>query len=215
MDGATLQARIYKGRGRAAQYIGQPCDIYRPNNPSSPFSNQIARLNVALNAADQKYLKPNLYNKPVWFADCDGRKLQTGDYIVRISDGATWFIAAMQQLLPIVAIDCNASVKVRRQAPSTTFGAEPYSGIIAPSYILGTVDSPWPASILMGTRALAAVGLPADVKEAAWRVLLPSSVPLTLLAGDRLDDDKARSYWADSAELTDMGWRIAVNEAHA
>jgi hypothetical protein len=215
MDGARLQGLIYKGRGHAADHLGRPCTIYRPQNPTAPFSNQIAQLNVSLNAADQRYLNPNLYGKPVWYADLDGCQTCPGDYIVRVADGKTWFIAAQQQLLPIIAIDCNSLVMVRRQAPAAAFGAEPYSGIIDPSYVLGTEDSPWPASILLGGRALAAIGLPADVKESGWRILLPPSVPLTLMSGDRLDDTSGRSFWVESAEMTDLGWRMTVNEAHA
>lgn len=215
MDATRLQSVIYKGRGKVADHLGSPCQIFRPQNPTAPLTNQIGELNVSLNAADQNYLKPNLYGKPIWFADLDGRQTQPGDYIVRVSDLKTWFIAAQQPLLPIVAIDCNAQVMVRRQAPSSGFGAQAYSGVVDPSYVLGTVDSPWPASILIGARALAAVGLPADVKESGWKILLPGSVPITIESGDRLDDDQGRVFWIESAELTDLGWRMSGNEAHA
>lgn len=215
MDGARLNGLIYKGMGRAAAHIGTPCSVFRPQNPTAPFTNQIGTLNVAFNAADPKYGKPNLYGKPVWFADMDGTLTQPGDYLARNSDQAIWFIAAQQQLLPIVAVECNAQIVVRRQSPASGFGAEPYSGIIDPSFVLGTIDSPWPASILVGGRALAAAGLPADVKESGWKILLPVSIPLILLAGDRLDDQAGRSFWVESAELTDLGWRLSANEAHA
>lgn len=214
MDGHRLDDLIYRGRGKAAVHIGVPCQVFRPQNPTAPFTNQVAALDVALNAADSKYLKPNLYGKPIWYADMDGRQTQPGDYLVR-SDGKIWFVAAQPQLLPIVAIDCNAWVAVRRQAQSTTFGAGSYSGVVDPAYILGTLDTKWPASILIGGRALAAMGLPADVKESGWRILLPPSVPIAIEAGDRLDDDTERSFWVESAELTDLGWRLTVNEAHA
>jgi hypothetical protein len=215
MDGQTLHRRIYYGRGKAAQHIGMPCNIFRPQNATAPFTNQVGTTPVAFNSGDTKYLHANEYNDPIWYADYDGTKTMPGDYLVRISDGRAWFVAAQQQLLPIMVTDCNASVMVRRQAPSTGFGAEPYSGIIDPSFVLGTVDSPWPASILIGGRALAAVGLPADVKESGWKILLPVSVPITIEAGDRLDDDMGRSFWVESAEFTDLGWRLMTNEAHA
>lgn len=210
-----MQERIYRGRGIAAQHIGLPCDVFRPINPTAPLSNQVGRLNAAFNAADSKYTKANLYGKGVFYADLDGRQTQPGDYLVRASDGAVWFIAAQQQLLPIVAISCNAQIQVRRQGVSTNFGAGPYSGVVNPSYILGTEETPWPASILLGGRALAAAGLPADVKESGWRIFLPPSVPITIEAGDHLDDERARSFCVESAELTDLGWRLTVNEAHA
>lgn len=215
MDGATLQDRIYRGRGRVATYIGLPCNVYRPTDAAVPLGNPIAQINVALNAADANYLKANLYGKPVWYADCDGRQTRPGDYLVRVTDNRVWFIAAQQQLLPIVAIDCNATVRVQRQPASTTFGASPYSGLVAPVDVLGTEATPWPASILLGGRALPAVGLPADVKESGWRILLPPSVPITIKAGDLMTDDKARRFAVESAERSDLGWRLTVNEAHA
>lgn len=215
MDGAKLHALIYKGRGKAARHIGLPCEIYRPQNPTAPFTNLIATTPVAFNSGNNKYSDANEYNDPIWYADYDGTLSQPGDYIHRLSDGNVWFVAAQQQLLSIMVVDCNAWICVRRQLASTNFGAEPYSGIIDPALVLGTADSRWPASILIGGRALAAIGLPADVKESGWKILLPSSVPLTLGSGDRFDDDLGRSFWIESAELTDLGWRLTANEAHA
>lgn len=215
MDGATLHKRIYFGRGKAAQHIGMPCNIFRPQNPTSPFTHPVGTIPVAFNAGDSKYRRANEYNDPIWYADYDGTQTMPGDYLVRVSDRAIWFVTAQQQLLPILATDCNASVMVRRQAPPVGFGAEPYSGILDPAFVLGTVDSPWPASVLIGGRALAAVGLPADVKESGWKILLPVSVPITIQAGDRIDDTIGRRFWVESAERTDLGWRLITNEAHA
>lgn len=216
MDAVRLNSLIYRGRQKAADHLGMPCNVFRPNNPTAPFTNQIGQFKISLNAADQKYLKPNLYGKPVWFADYDGRLTQPGDYLMRVSDGATWFVAAQQSLLPIVAIACNARVGVRRQPTNSTFGVtDQYGGIVNPSYVLGTMDSLWPASILIGGRALAAMGLPADVKESGWKILLPASVPLAIQASDRIDDEQSRGFWVESSESTDMGWRLTCNEAHA
>lgn len=210
-----MQDRIYKGRGIAARRLGLPCDIFRPQNPTAPLATPVGRIPVAFNAGDSKYLKASLYGKPVWYADCDGRLTCPGDYLVRVTDGAIWFIGAQQQLLPIVAIDCNASVSVHRTSVSVDCGPQGYAGLQSPPDILGTADSPWPASILLGGRALAAIGLPGDVKEGGWRILLPPSVPIPILAGDLMIDDLQRRFAVESAELTDLGWRITANEAHA
>lgn len=180
-----------------------------------PFSNLIGSIYAAFNAADESYAKPNLYGKPVWFADLDGRYAQPGDYLVRVPDGDTWFIADLQQNLPIVAIECNARISVQRQSVSTTCGELPYSGLQNPSDILGNSDSRWPASILMGGRALGAIGLPADVKEGGWRILLPPSIPRPIQSGDLITDDLDRRFAVESAELTGLGWRLTVNEVHA
>ncbi len=214
MDGATLQQRIYAGRGKAALRIGLPCTQWRPTTAATPYGTNVGTILAAFNAGDETYLKPNLYGKPIWYADLDGRVTQPGDYLVRVSDGAIWFIAAQQQILPIVAIDCSRSIKISRQAASTTVGAGGYSGIQAPTIILGSTAL-WPASILVGGRPSNAIGLPADVKEAGWRILLPPSVPVTIKAGDIITDDLARGFAIESAEQTDLGWRITANEVHA
>lgn len=215
MDGNTIQQRIYAGRGKAARRIGLPCRVLRPLIASAPLTNLISTLPAAFNATDSKYTRANLYGKPVWYVDIDGRYTAPGDYLVRISDGAIWFIAAQQQILPIVAVECNRRIKISRQASATTCGVGGYSGLQDPTDYLGTADSLWPASILIGGRALSAIGLPSDVKEAGWRILLPPSVPVPIAAGDIIADDLERRFAVESAEQTDMGWRLTVNEAHA
>ena len=215
MDGVTLHDRILKGRAKAALHIGMSCDVYRPSSASAPLGTHVTTLKAAFNARDPGYTKPNLYGNPVWYADLDGRQTQEGDYLVRQSDSATWFIAAQQQLLPIVAVACDRSVKVQRQPAASTVGAVGYGGLTAPADVLGSDAHRWPAAIFMGGRALNGSGLPAGVKEGGWKILLPPSVPITLLAGDLVHDDLGRRYAVESAELTDLGWRLTANDAHA
>jgi hypothetical protein len=220
MDGATIQARIYAGRGKAALRIGLDCRQYRPLTAAAPLGNLLATIKAAFNSGDSNYLAPNLYGDPVWYADLDGRVTQTSDYLVRVSDGSTWFIAAQQQLLPIVCVDCNRAVRISRQSLNASVGAQAY-GSTSPcdptsmSDIVGAPGALWPASILMGGRKDAATGLPGGVKNAGWKMLLPPSVPVVLKAGDIATDDLGRRYAIDAAELTDMGWRLAANEVHS
>lgn len=214
MDGNTIQQRIYAGRGKAALRIGLPCRVLRPRTASAPLANLIATLNVAFNATDSNYTKANLYGKAVWYADLDGRYTAVGDYLARVSDGAIWFIAAQQQLVPIVTVECNRRIRISRQTSAEACGVGDYSGLQSESDYLGTPDSMWPASILVGGRALSAIGLPSDVKQGGWRVLLPPSIPVPVSAGDIIIDDLGRRFATESAEQTDLGWRLTVNEAH-
>lgn len=217
MDGTKIQAKIYAGRGKAAIRIGLPCNQYRPLSAGAPLANLIGIINAAFNAGDSKYLVANLPGDPIWYADLDGRLTQPGDYLVRASDGATWYIAAQQQLLPIVCVECNRSVRVTRENSVGAVGAVPYSGKLPTTEtdILGAPGALWPASILQGGRKDPSANLPAGVKNAAWKLMLPPSVPAVLAAGDIVTDDLGRRYAIDSAELTDMGWRITANEVHS
>src|ERR1700722_10498415 len=104
MDAATIQARIYGGYGKAASFIGQTYSVYRANSASNPTAggNLVTTLPVSLNAEDMKYGKPNKYGKATWYALLDGSRTRVGDYLV--GPGGTFFIAAMQLLLPILAV---------------------------------------------------------------------------------------------------------------
>lgn len=217
MDGTKIQAKIYAGRGKAAIRIGLPCNQYRPLSAGAPLANLIGIINAAFNAGDSKYLVPNLPGDPIWYADLDGRLTQPGDYLVRASDGATWFVSAQQQLLPIVAVECNRLVRITRQEPVTTIGAVGYGGNTKGNEVdvLGAPSALWPASILQGGRKQAGVNLPAGTAQAGWKIALPPSVPITIMAADILTDDLGRRYVIDGAELTDMGWRLTSNEVHS
>ena len=222
MDGATIQARIYAGRGKAALRVGLDCAQYRPLTAAAPLGNQLGTIKAAFNSGDRNYLTPNLYGEAVWFVDLDGRVTRPGDYLVRAMDGSTWFIAAQQQVLPIVCVDCNRSVRIsRQQATPGAVGLQAY-GSASPcdptsmTSILGAAGALWPASILLGGRSQkSGADLPTSAKQAGWRILLPPSVPVVLQAGDIAVDDLGRRYLIDAAELTDLGWRCNANEVHA
>ena len=217
MDGITIQKRIYAGRAKAALRIGLACSLYRPISVASPLGNFITTMNAAFNAGDSTYRRPNLYDDPIWYADLDGSLTRPGDYLVRVSDSATWFVAAQQQLLPIVCIDCNRSVRITRQKPLTAVGAVGYGGM-APANevdVLGGAGVLWPASILSGVKKEAGAGLPAGVSNIAWKILLPPSVAVILSAGDIATDDLGRRYAIFGAELTDLGWRMNAYEVHS
>ena len=215
MDAARIQAKIYAGRGKAALRIGFPCCVYRPVSVDAPLSNQIAIIKAAFNAADNVYGKPNLFGKPIWFGDFDGRLTQAGDYLIRQTDGAAFYIAAQQPLLPIICVDCPRKLWISRQDDAQTVGVGGYSGLTDLVDILGTADNPWPASILIGGRVQASTGLPAGVREAAWSILLPPTVPVTVQSSDIASDDLGRRFTIESAELTDLGWRMLATEVHS
>lgn len=218
MDAALIQTKIYQGRGKAALRIGLACNVFRPVEAADPLTNQVTTLLAAFNVRDPGYLKADNFGTSVWYADYDGTFTQAGDYLVRQSDGAIWYVAEQAQLLPIVMVSCDRKLYVKRPAAvaSQTVGVLPYQGLQPSSEVnaLGTPGTPWPCSILLGGRALNATPLPAAVKEGGWRILLPPSVPITLLAADILTDDLGRRFIIESAELGQMGWRINANEAH-
>ena len=216
MDGPSLQAKIYGGYAKAAQKIGLPYDLYRPLSAASPLGNKVSTLNAAFSSTpDYKFSKPNEYGDPVWSALLNDATTLTGDYL--IGNNEKFFIAGKQFLSPVLAIECNRTVKIVRQADETNIGVVDYGGSVPSKEveILGTTGAYWPASILIGGKSQKGINLPADTKQAGWRILLPPSVPVVLTYSDMVIDDLGRRYVIEAAELTDLGWRIAAVEQHS
>lgn len=220
MDGATLQAKIYAGYARAAKSIGIAYDQYRPLSVSQPLGNKVATVKMAVDSGKQyTFVSPNEYGDPTWLALIDDATVAPGDYLVANNGGLninTYFIAGKQFLLPVLAIECNHSIRISRQASVSAEGAVDYSGLSRANEvnILGAEGALWPASVLFGGRAQGPMGLPTGARQSGWRILLPPSVPVTIGAGDVATDDLGRRYLVDGAELTDLGWRIQANELH-
>ncbi|WP_175969627.1 hypothetical protein [Burkholderia sp. BCC0322] len=212
MDGATLQRKVYQGYGKAAIRVGLPFAQYRPTGSNNPT--QGAPLNSALlasfNAEDMKYGRANKYGKPTWYCLADGTQMQVFDYLV--GPQRTYFIAAMQPLLPILAVECNRTLNITRPQQQTQFGqVSSYEGTTAANEV--PLMATWPASVLQGTKGeKGEIVLPGDVRNAWWAILLPSTPSVTLRSGDLIADDIGRRYIISSAELTDLGWRLTAQQ---
>ncbi len=211
MNGAFLQEKIYYGYAKSAQYIGTAFNQFRPTTAVNPFgAGPLATLNASFNAMDMKYGKPNVYAKPLWYALVDGTQTAVGDYLV--SSNQTFFIAAMQPLLPILAVECNRTINLLRPQQLAGTGTAGYGGdTVANESVLMTG---WPASVLQGTKGEKGdADLPGDVRNPWWAVLFPYFPGVELRTGDIITDDLTRRYIISSAELTDLGWRITSIQA--
>lgn len=222
MDAATLQNRIYKGYGKAALRLGLAYSIYRPANASDPLATVLQTLPASFNAEDFGYKKPNKYGTPTWYAILDGSVTKPGDYLQ--GAGGTFFIAAQQLNLPILVVECNRTLCMKRQTAPAGVGAVGYGGatVAASTDVLGQTNADgslqkgWPASVLLKGKAdTTGTDIPSATKNVGWFILLPPSVPITLQAGDILVDDLGRRYGVQGAELTDLGWRLMAREDHA
>jgi hypothetical protein len=102
MDAAQIQAKVYFGYAKAAQYVGLPFNQFRPAGPSNPTAGSPLQ---GLNA--QFTVGPSGFNfdKAPGFKDAafnallDGTQTQVGDYLVGASD--TYYVASQEPLLPI------------------------------------------------------------------------------------------------------------------
>lgn len=168
--------------------------------------NLIGSWYVSLNAEDMKYGRPNKYGKPTWYALVDGTDLQVGDYF--IGPQGTFFIAAMQPLLPILVVECNRTINIYRPQTLTGIGAQDYGGTTDANLTLLAGNRP--CSILQGTKGeKSEANLPGDVRAAWYAILLPES-GIVIDPDDIIEDDLGRRYAVSSTELSDLGWRLSA-----
>lgn len=204
MDGARLQDRISYGMGKAAQKLGLPYVVYRPQTAFSPLStqNRIIKLCASFNAEDASYRRVSAYGAAVWWGVFDTSYTRPGDYLV---NGPTIFFVCAQRLaLPVQCVRTNRVISLARTPLPSPLG---YAGQVdgANLPILGG----WPASILeAGGRSRP--GTAAAVLE-NYTILLPS-VPESPEAGDIISDDLGTRYSVGAAELTDLGWRLSARQ---
>jgi hypothetical protein len=226
MDAATLQQRIYGGYAKAALRTGSAFTVYRPSGTSAAADplvpgNIVTTLPASFNAEDMRYARPNVYGRATWYCLTDGTQVEAGDYLV--NGGGIFFLAALQPLLPILAVQCNRAVRIGRMPPANGAGFVGYAGVVESQQqdALGSAGpggafgSGWPASILMAGKSDSDAVLPSSVKQGGVTILLPPSVPLTIVQSDLLQDDLGREFTITSAESTDLGWRIQATEEHA
>jgi hypothetical protein len=214
MNAAQITAKINHGNSRVATVLGKAASQYRPASTTGPViaaGNLVqSGLMVSYNAQDMAYRRPNLPGKSLWYAVLDATLVQEGDYLVSI-DG-TYFIAGMQTMLPILAVQCNRVVSIYRPAQSGV-GILPYGGETPNNET--TICTGFPASVLQGSKGdKSLVNLPGDIRIPWWAVQLPN-LPgaVTLRNDDVMTDDLGKRYKISSCEQTDYGWRLSATES--
>jgi hypothetical protein len=213
MDGVKLQGKVYYGYAQSAKRIGLPFQQYRPINAMAAVDEHslVGSILASFNAQDMKYGKASAYGKPVWFCLADGRVLAVGDYL--IGNGSTYFIAGMQPLLPILAVECNRVMSFFRPQQQVGVGQAGYGGNTVASQ--RPIAEGFPASVLQGTKGERNdTAMPGDVKVPWWAVLIPT-LPgdAQLRTDDVAIDEHGRRYVLASCEQTDLGWRLTAAEA--
>jgi hypothetical protein len=159
---------------------------------------------------DMTYGKPNLYGKPLWYALTDGTQTRVGDYL--IGNGQTFFIAAQQTILPILAVQCTNTLNILRPQQQEGLGQVGYGGDLDSNEIM--LMQQWPASVLQGTKGEKdGAILPGDVRLPWWAILVPAYPGVVIRTADIITDDLDRRFIISSAELTDMGWRMTAMQA--
>lgn len=213
MDAVTLQNRVYYGYTQAALRIGLTFSQYRPTTATNALNAafKLRTMPASFNALDMKYGKANGYGKPTWYCVADGRILQVGDYLT--GNGSTYFIAAMQPILPILAVECNRTVTIYRPQQQPGVGALGYGGNTQTNQ--AAVVTGFPVSLLLSAKAERnPVNLPGDGRATSNILLLPPIPGGVIIKDDDIvEDDLGTRYLIFDAEKTDLGWRCTVMES--
>lgn len=209
MDGILAQEKVYKGYAIAAKKIGLVYTQYRSTTGIDPISmgNIVSSTFYASFNVSWDYMKSSKYGNAVFQCVADGRILQVGDYLV--DSTKTWFIIGMENLLPILAVECNATVTVEHPQFNVDKGIVPYMG--DQPTVNGTIFMQnIPCSFLIQGRGKSnETKLPMDSSWGRWEVLMPYLGNQKILVGDTVSIG-TDIYIVDDNELTEFGWRLRV-----
>jgi hypothetical protein len=208
MDGATLQAKLYRGYARAAQKAGLAFSQFRSTGTTNPLSGTpLATLNALFTPAHHGEFGTRHagdHDVALWHTLIDGTQTAVGDYLA--GNSATFFIAAQQPLLPILAVRCTHVVDVRRMAGASSAGVNPYGGDTRAGETAILTGFPgWLARGGIGGETQAR--LPGDIGERGFRILLPP-VPVELYVSDIVVDAEGLRYVVAAVEKSDLGLRL-------
>ena len=215
MDGARLQAKLWAGYGKAALRIGTLHTVYRPG---TSVSNPLIQANIvtqipavfAIHTAQFTFDKPSDYKDNLFHGLFDATLCQPGDYLVG-SDG-TYFITAFDAIKPTLCVQCSPVLALHRPAQASGIGLGAYSGeVLATEQIL---FSGFPGGQVLRSQADRVERVtPADTGSGSYEILLPViGSGIVPRPSDILSDQLGRRYAVKTAEVSELGWRIRVNE---
>jgi hypothetical protein len=219
MDVGTVQAKIYKGYGLAAKRLGHAFTVYRPTSadkPLDPGNMIVPALPATFTSAttqDFNFNRSNDREVPDYHCMADMTGLAVTDIFVH-ADWGTYFIIALDPLLPPRAIRATNLVSVTRPGGQAGYGAQPYGGSV-PATEVGVMTGGWPAAVLsVKARGEGSeVNLPGDVRTPGYTIYMPYFEGAILRSSDIVTDDLGRRFILSSAELTDQGWNCVTRQA--
>jgi hypothetical protein len=210
-----LNDRVWRGLGAAARAIGDQVDAYRPTDSGDPLrpSNRFLRLPAAFTAPRVANAAASRSRDIGWEGVFDAAYTLPGDYLVR-DDEQVWFVAAQPAMEPTLCVRARRRLSFSRPSGPVMAGANLYGGVVRST--AARVLTRWPAA--MATEGIAGPGALATssgIPQGTWSILLPPLAWLGLLAGDTMSDDLGRAGVVESADYTELGWRLQVRQATA
>lgn len=212
-DYALIQEKIYTGYGKAAKRLGQVFNHYRPASAFDPVSAPFLIGTILMSSnTSWSYMKYDGYGGAARNLVIDGNKTQPFDYLV--GEKETFFIAAMQPIVPIMGVMVDSTISITRATQSNDVGYGGYSGHTDITDV--TIMQNIPVSLLNGSRGSKnPVDLPTDTKMPMYQLLMPFLDDVIVTNGDFVIDQNGTRYVISAHELTELGWRLGVVEVGA
>jgi len=207
VDGARLQALIYRGYAKEAARIGIDYEIFRgpPMSPIQPAYSQ-GSLPCAF-IADAKASVFQKYQTPTWILRADGSQLQVLDILV--GPFGTFYVASMQPNLPIEAVRCNSTVSIGR----VSYEEDPVTLVLVPVVTNYAEDLPMFKQYRREEiRKDPTTGQEIGNAATVWRAFIPL-VNETMLQGDVITDENAIKYTVDAPDFTSAGYAANIRLA--
>jgi hypothetical protein len=211
MDSRFLKDRVAWASNLTARRIGTLTDAFRPTSWNSPLAlrNRYLRLHAAFSATPTGFGQVSGYGNAVCYGHFDFAYTRGGDYLVQ--DGAIYFIASQDSMLPAVCVRTNRRLTFRRPSGPTGIGSNGYGGLTSEG--LETILDDWPASVLgMATGGTPWAGLPLDTAVPQWTVLMPCLEGHLVRAADLVEGDDGLRGVIVVAERSALGWRMTVRQ---
>jgi hypothetical protein len=207
MDGPTLQSKIYGGYAKAAQRIGFPCSVYRSASMINPIAigNRIFTNFYASFAVDFNFAQYNRPHIPDWKAMIDGRVLLHGDWVV--GQQGTFYIADLQETLPIAAVQCTRNVSIVRPTYTTTGALEQTETTIASQFPVYGFTS--------RNKAKAPAGFPTSSETEAgvpgMQFYVNSQIVGAIQKNDVIIDENGLRFVVDSPTFSSFGYIVQTH----
>lgn len=211
MDAAKAQSKIWKGYGKAALRLGSSYSHYRASSWINPI--QAGNLRGTILASftpssqDQfgygKSVKPDDYIRNGLF---DASGVLARDILVGAT--ATYFVAALGDLLPTTCIRCDRILSQRRQSAQTPqIGEAPYSGVTVAGE--SVIASGVPGAIVKKSAATRATNITPSAAPGPTGVEIHVPLPKgSVRTGDIFVDDEGFRYQVSTPQWTLNGYRL-------
>jgi hypothetical protein len=217
MNRAAAQAKLYAGYGKIGTDLGVLTTVYRPTTANNP----ITPLNVADDILVRFDPKPdfstvlvNTFAKPVWYGGFNATNNIEGDIFIT-EDGAIYYLASLQSLVPPMMVRCNKTVDFYRPAKDYQSPYK-YSGNTANAGKGAPLALQWPISMLQGTKGeKSQLNLPEDTRQPWYSCLIPVIPNVSFKTNDVLFDENDDRYILSSIELTELGYRCTATYSEA